>query len=137
MAYIADSSCIPPLDAGRNIPLATSHLGRCTRAPFCEKMPSHSGFCSGPRDRKSSSTGKEDILSKSGSSQGSIQTVQSIPLSSQDVARGIARISSASLRGWQEMLAGSIVAKVCLSLLAPVLSVSLARNAFDTHPTIR
>ena len=102
------------LVAGKNIPLATSHLGRCMRTPFCEKPQSHSGFCSGPRDKKPSSSCElrfpdPNNLQKSGSS---VQSAQSFPLTHDDVANGQARVESSAFEGWEDWSAETIVAKV-------------------------
>ena len=101
--------------AGRNIPLATSHLGRCTRTSFCEKPQSHSGFCSGPRDKKPSSSSGPNCLDSSISlrkSGSSVQSVQTFPLTTNDMAQGQARVQSSDLEGWEDWSAETIIAKV-------------------------
>jgi hypothetical protein len=103
--------------AGKNIPLATSHLGRCTRAPFCEKVPSHSGFCSGPRDRRqageeSAKSGRQTSPWPAEENRDDPKPVASYPLTEADVASGQAGLPTLDLQCSQIWAEESITVKV-------------------------
>ena len=114
------------LAAGKSAPLTPGQAGRCNRGPFCEKLPSHSGFCSGPHERKQSSGGHKAAgggLPGLRSWPGSLATaadrpraIGSLPLSEADIASGQVCLPASAVNTSPDLWAATtLTVKVCAS----------------------
>ena len=114
------------LAAGKSVPLTPGHGGRCSRDSFCEKLPSHSGFCSGPHERKQSSGGHRTAgggLPGQRSWPGSLATAAdrpramgSLPLSEDDIASGQVSLPASVVKTSPDLWAAkTLTVKVCAS----------------------
>ena len=119
------------LAAGKSATLTPGQVGRCSRGPFCEKLPSHPGFCSGPHERKQSSGGHRGAGgSPPGlrSWPGSLATAAdrpralgSLPLSEDDIASGQVCLPASAVQTSPDLWAAkTLTVKVC----APAHSIS-------------